>query len=528
MVAFTGIHAMWSPMTPAQIFDAVTSPAFLCRWLSREMANIRVQGGEYLGEGVRFLADDPLGTGVNDMDHIYEVHRCHRPHIFALRQLGGANYSGELVLAPQQGGTRLQWTCSASPGNPVDTLLANLLRSRVRADTQRMAERDLARLIELSQERGETGSTEPASERDPDMSRSEARPSSLAAPPVAGRGDGKSDSAGPDEVDDLLRRAVVEAQEAGDRLLGGQHILLAMWGTTDSTGLAALRWAGGGMRAFLIAGLRSTSQAREHEGNVPTSPGLQQALGLCRSKADGRPFDSAAVLAALMHFGEPGAVQTVTEAGLRPQDILDAVRALAYLGKVDAVADEIAREPRTPPARPLHGRHEPPDHHGMAQKKDPMPAQPPSGWSAPEREAALAYREFQLALTTGLYLALKVATLIAAVAAANGHWWMLLLIPLLGAGNPLTGSAAMLPVACLYWWLGVPIVAWLVLAAIPLDAVMGALTQLRSDVLNHPVRTKDDLRIRTRHGVIALFHHRGLQNIRQAQDLRDLLETLGA
>jgi hypothetical protein len=311
------------------------------------------------------------------------------------------------------------------------------------------------------------------------------------------------------EVKQLLDDAIREAQDAGDQELGGQHVLLAMCGHDDS-GWLALRWAGASPRPLMTAAVRASSNRAPHKERVPLSGGLRRALD-DGWRAVGQPLSAAALLASLMRNQETGSVQTVVEAGLRPQDVLDAIVALARIGEVDAVAGQIATigrtaesaTPRPPPAPDdtirQSGDHREKRGHGKAQVEA-------SGWAGPDREAAMSVFQFKLAAVSAVYLLLLVSTLITLVAAAiHGRLWLLLLAPLLGLGNPRLGTWSLLPVAALFWWLHLPLIAILVLVWIPLDASMGALMRQRHHVFEFPPENRDDLRIRLPTAVGAIW-----------------------
>ena len=489
MAVFAGSYTMWSQISREQIFGAATDPVFLTRWFHSQLGDIRIQGGSDLHKGSRFRADDPFGFGVKSKDHLYEVHLFEPPHVFGVRCLEGPSYSGELVLMPQDDGTQLRWTHSASPTNLADAALSKVLRSNARRTVERSAKSELSRLIELIEELDHADASQPSSDN-------QARGDSLVT----------------EHIDTLLRLAVDQARQEGDRLLEGQHFLLAMF-VSDDSGWLALRWAGAELRTFATAGIRETSQAQEHEDQVPASAEVQRALEFCRETANGRPISSASVLAALMHFGEAGAVRTITGAGLRQQDVLDAIWALAHLDLVDAVTGEIINQSRRPTVKASNG-------YDGADEEDDSADEPvmvrAEGFTEPEREAALALFQFKRAIIAGLGLALMLAALVAAVGvAADGPWWMLFVIPVIGLGNPLWGSASMLLGVCLYWWLGVPTVAVLLLCMVPLDSVMGAQTQLSSELQECPPSAKSDLHLRRRHILAALFHVKAGRNFRQ-------------
>ena len=302
------------------------------------------------------------------------------------------------------------------------------------------------------------------------------------------------------EVKHLLDDAVREAQDAGDRLLGGQHVLLAMCGT-DSSGWLALRWAGASPRPLMAAAVRASGNRSPHKETVPLSGELRRALD-DGWRAVGQPLSAAALLASLMRNQETGSVQTVVEAGMLPQDVLAAIVALARIGEVDAAAGQLATIERTadsassrlPPANDdairQSGDHRETRRHAKAQVGA-------SGWAGPDREAAMSMLQFTLAAVSAVYLLLLVSTLITLVAAAiHGRLWLLALAPLLGLGNPRLGTWSLLPVAALFWWLHLPLIAILVLVWIPVDVSMGALMWQRHHVSEFPPENRDDLRIR--------------------------------
>ena len=302
------------------------------------------------------------------------------------------------------------------------------------------------------------------------------------------------------EVKQLLDDAVREAQDAGDRALSGQHVLLAMCGT-DNSGWLALRWAGASPRPLMAAAVRASSNRPPHKETVPLSGELRQVLD-DGWRAVGQPLSAAALLASMMRNQETGSVQTVVEAGLLPQDVLGAIVALARIGEVDAVAGQIATIERTadsassrpPPAHDdairQSGDHREKRGHGKAQVEA-------SGWAGPDREAAMSMLQFKLAAVSTVYLLILVSTMIPLVVAAiHGRLWLLALAPLLGLGNPRLGTWSLLPVAALFWWLHLPLIAILVLFWIPLDASMGALMRQRHHVSEFPPENRDDLRIR--------------------------------
>ena len=113
------------------------------------------------------------------------------------------------------------------------------------------------------------------------------------------------------EVKQLLDDAVREAQDAGDRALSGQHVLLAMCGT-DNSGWLALRWAGASPRPLMAAAVRASSNRPPHKETVPLSGELRQVLD-DGWRAVGQPLSAAALLASMMRNQETGSVQTVVE-----------------------------------------------------------------------------------------------------------------------------------------------------------------------------------------------------------------------
>ena len=269
---------------------------------------------------------------------------------------------------------------------------------------------------------------------------------------------------------------------------------------TDDSGWLALRWAGASPRPLMAAAVRASSNRAPHKERVPLSGELRRALD-DGWRGVGQPLSAAALLASLMRNQETGSVQTVVEAGLLPQDVLGAIVALARIGEVDAVAGQIATIERTagsassrpPPAHDdairQSGDHREKRGHGKAQVEA-------SGWAGPDREAAMSMLQFKLAAVSTVYLLILVSTLIPLVAAAiHGRLWLLALAPLLGLGNPRLGTWSLLPVAALFWWLHLPLIAILVMVWIPLDASMGALMLQRHHVSEFPPENRDDLRI---------------------------------
>jgi hypothetical protein len=340
------------------------------------------------------------------------------------------------------------------------------------------------------------------------------RPQHPAAPVDASHGTTAAQSILDAEARELLEAAVGEAQETGDRELGGQHLLLAMCLRQDTSWLV-LRWAGASAQTLMTAGLNATSDASPHHDHVPVSEELQRALDDGWRAAGRQPLSPAALLAVLMRGGEPHSVQTVVEAGLDPQDVLDAVAALSRLGEIDALAGQLVRARSSPDNRPLAA--DAPEGAGAVDEQPEQGisvAQPATAsWAGPDREAAMSMRQFQLAVVSALYLPLIAVTLSAAVAAAiDGHGlWLLVLAPLAAVGNPTFGTWTLFPVAGLFWWLQVPIVAVLLIVSAPLDAMAGTLVRLRSDINNKPPESPNDLRIRARHVLGALFLGAGEQ-----------------
>ena len=301
------------------------------------------------------------------------------------------------------------------------------------------------------------------------------------------------------EVKQLLDDAVREAQDAGDRVLGGQHLLLAMCSHDDS-GWLALRWAGASPRPLMAAAVRVSSNSPPHKERVPLSSELRQVLD-DGWRAVGQPLSAAALLASLMRNQEKGSVQTVAEAGLLPQDVLSAVVALARIGEVDAAAGQLAALERT--AYPALSQVRPAIGDAIRPSADQRETRPlesahvgAHGWAGPDREAAMSMLQFKLAAVSTMYLLVLVSTLVALVAAAiHGRLWLLLLAPLLGLGNPRLGTWSLLPVAAVFWWLHLPLITILVLIWVPLDASMGALMLQRHHVAEFPPENRSDLRI---------------------------------
>jgi Clp amino terminal domain, pathogenicity island component len=324
------------------------------------------------------------------------------------------------------------------------------------------------------------------------------------------------------EARELLEAAVGEAQQAGDRELGGEHLLLAMCLREDMSWLV-LRWAGAHAQTLMTAGLNATSNASPHHDYVPVSEELQRVLDDGWRAAGQQPLSPAALLAVLMRSGEPHSIQAVVEAGVHPQDILDAVVALSRLGEVDALAGQLARVETSSDNRPLAA--DAPDGAGAVDEQPEQGisvAQPAiASWAGPDREAAMSMRQFQLAVVSALYLPLVAVTVSAAVVAAiYGHrLWLLVLAPLAAVGNPTFGTWSLLPVAGLFWWLQVPIVAVLLMVSAPLDLVMGTLMRLKSDINNKSPESPNDLRIRARHVLGAFFLGVGEQDSDRAYRL---------
>ena len=278
----------------------------------------------------------------------------------------------------------------------------------------------------------------------------------------------------------------------------------------DNSGWLALRWAGAAPRPLMTAALRATSNGSPHKQKVPFSPEFRKALD-DGHHAVSQPLSPAALLASLVRNHEPGCMQTVVGVGLLPQDVLDAIAALARIGEVDAAAGRLATIART--AELAHSR--PPASGGAAGQTEDHPGKRPnenalaeaSGWAGPDREAAMSMSQFQLAAVAAIYLLLLVSTLIALVAAAlHGRLWLLLLAPLVALGNPRFGTWSLVPVAALFWWLHLPVIATLVMVSIPFDAMMGALELRRNNLAARPPENRDDLRI----GVRQVAHAVGL------------------
>ena len=308
------------------------------------------------------------------------------------------------------------------------------------------------------------------------------------------------------EVKQILDDAVREAQDAGDRTLGGQHVLLAMCGT-DNSGWLALRWAGAAPRPLMAAAVRASSNRPPHKERVPLSGELRRALD-DGSRAVGQPLSAAALLASLMRNQETGSVRTIVEAGLDPQDVLDAIVALARIGEVDTVAGQMATIGRT--AESVSSR--PPPAHDDAiwqsgdhrEKRGHRKTQvEASDWAGSDREAAMSMLQFKLAAVSALYLLLLVSTLITLVAAAiHGRLWLLLLAPLLALGNPRLGTWSLLPVAALFWWLHLPLIAILVRGLDPAGCINGCPDAATAPGLRIPARKSRRSSYRTpdRHG----------------------------
>jgi ATP-dependent Clp protease ATP-binding subunit ClpA len=304
------------------------------------------------------------------------------------------------------------------------------------------------------------------------------------------------------ETKQLLDDAVQEAQEAGDRAIGGQHVLLGMC-LRDNSGWLALRWAGAAPRQLMAAAMRATSNGSPHKASVPLSRELRQAMD-DGWRASGEPLSAAALLAALMRNQEPGAMQTVLGAGLLGQDVLAAIAALARIGEVDAAAGELASSKCAEPtlSRPSpapDGAPEGEDHREERQRRRNA-VTAARGWAGPDREAAMSMRQFQFAAVSGIYLLLLVSSLSALVLAAiHGRLWLLLLAPLAVLGNPRFGTWSIVPVAALFWWIHLPVVAILVIISIPLDVMWGTLMVQRHDIAECLPGEPSDLRITARH-----------------------------
>jgi hypothetical protein len=308
------------------------------------------------------------------------------------------------------------------------------------------------------------------------------------------------------EANQLLEDAVREAQEAGDLTLGGQHVLLAMC-LGDNSGWLALRWAGIALRRLLAAALRATGNGSPHKQKVPLSRELRKALADGRYAA-GQPLSAAGVLASLIRNQDPGCMQTIAGVGLLPQDVLDAITALARIGEIDAAAGRLATIAR---AAELTRSPRPGVPGPVRQTQDHRQEKPHSGvlvgargWDAPDREAALSMFQFRLAAASGICLLLVISALIALVAtAANGRLWLLALAPLLWLGNPRFGTWSIVPVAVAFWWLHLLVIATMVTASLPVDALMGALMLQRGYISESPIESQRDLRIEIRQVVKA-------------------------
>lgn len=304
------------------------------------------------------------------------------------------------------------------------------------------------------------------------------------------------------ETKQVLDDAVQEAQEAGDRALGGQHVLLGMC-LRDNSGWLALRWAGAAPRQLMAAAMHATSNGSPHKESVPLSRELRQAMD-DGWRASGEPLSAAALLAALMRNREPGAMQTVLGAGLLGQDVLAAIAALARIGEVDAAAGQLASskgaEPTlSEPSPGPGGAREGEDHREERQRRRNA-VTAARGWAGPDREAAMSMRQFQFAAISGIYLLLLVSSLSALVLAAiHGRLWLLLLAPLVVLGNPRFGTWLMVPVAALFWWIHLPVVAILVIVSIPLDVMWGILMAQRHDIAECLPEKPSDLQITARH-----------------------------
>jgi Clp amino terminal domain, pathogenicity island component len=349
-----------------------------------------------------------------------------------------------------------------------------------------------------------------------------------------------------DDAARLIDEAIEEAQNCGDPEIGGQHVLLAMCLRRDGAWLA-LRWAGASARALTKAALQATSEGALHpapvpfwreiwntsrdggaalsaralrvlgdepEGRkyIPFSQALRRALEDGSQMAVGQPLTPPALLAVLVRTEEPVAARTIADAGLLPEDILSAIAALSHLGDLDPLAGHLARPPTDAQLSPRAAikDHQYPravtasDAGSLVAHSDAA-----DGWTAPEREAAMSIRQFQLAAASLPYLLLVLVTVGMIVSAAKHGYgsWLLLLAPLVAIGSAL-GTWALIPFAALFWWLQLPTIAWLVLAITPLELISGALIRLRQDLQNAPAkpRCSADLRIRARH-VLGTFLH---------------------
>jgi hypothetical protein len=247
---------------------------------------------------------------------------------------------------------------------------------------------------------------------------------------------------------------------------------------------------------------------------IPLSAGVRQAIEAGSQATEGQPLSSAAILAALMLVQEPAATRTAVAGGLIPRDVLGAIAGLSRIGELDPVAGRVAGADATD--APSEG-----DVHigtsivrGDDEFADAVAhAEPSVGWEAPDREAALSMRQFQLAAASALCVVLVALAIAAVAAAATGGrgWWLLLLAPLAGVGTPTTGTWAYLPVAVLFFWLQMPAVAWLLLATVPPDVMVGALMRLQRELSQNvsAPRHAGELRIRPRHVAGALLHGLG-------------------
>jgi ATP-dependent Clp protease ATP-binding subunit ClpA len=301
------------------------------------------------------------------------------------------------------------------------------------------------------------------------------------------------------EVSKLLEDALREAQDAGDREVSGEHVLLAMCADIGNGGWLVLRWAGAGPRQFVTAAIRASGNAAPHKESVPVSDDLRRALEDGYRTAR-RPVSAAALLASLLRNQEAGAARAVANAGLLPQDVLAAVVALARIGEIDAAAGEIAATGR--PAGPRSWRQPPAITDAIQQEtEDDAPVKgrdewETPGWSGPDREATISMFQFRLAAVSAVYMLVLVLALIALVAAAtHGRIWLLLLVPLLGVGNPRFGTWSLVPLAVLFWFLHLPVVAALVVAWIPLDAAMGAMMLQRRHIAESRPQNRHDCRV---------------------------------
>ena len=223
------------------------------------------------------------------------------------------------------------------------------------------------------------------------------------------------------EVNKLLEDAVREAQGAGDRAVGGEHVLLAIVGT-DNSGWLVLRWAGAALRPFMAAAVRASGNTAPHQDNVPLSGDLRRTLEDGYRTAR-QPLSAAGLLASLMRSQEAGAMRTVAEAGLLPQDVLAAAMALARIGEIDAAAGEIAALGRSADPRswrqPLAASDAVRSSSGDSASADKRDRLETPAWSGPEREAVVSMFQFRLAAVSAAYLLLVALALITLVVSAT-------------------------------------------------------------------------------------------------------------